>query len=103
MKKICFIGLGYIGLPTAALVASKGIDVHGVDVNQDVVDTINKGEIHIVEPDLEGLVKYDVERGYLRASTKPVDADVFVIAVPTPFKKAGNSKTVNGEQITDDS
>lgn len=80
------MGLGYIGLPTAALIASKGIDVLGVDVQQHVVDTINSGKIHIVEPALDGLVKHDVERGFLKAATLPNKADVFLVAVPTPFK-----------------
>ncbi len=80
------MGLGYIGLPTAALIASKGIQVLGVDVQQSVVDTINNGKIHIVEPDLDGIVKHDVDRGYLKASITADKADVFLIAVPTPFK-----------------
>ena len=80
------MGLGYIGLPTAALIASKMIHVHGVDVNPHVVNTINKGKIHIVEPDLEGLVHYGVQQGYLVAAPQPEKADVFLIAVPTPFK-----------------
>lgn len=81
------IGLGYIGLPTAALIASKKIPVHGTDINSEVVDTINKGKIHIVEPDLDGLVKHVVEEGYLKAHTTPVEADVYVIAVPTPVRE----------------
>ncbi|WP_040497496.1 UDP-N-acetyl-D-mannosamine dehydrogenase [Fulvivirga imtechensis] len=84
--KAVMIGLGYIGLPTAALMASKGIKVHGVDINEKAVATINKGEIHIVEPDLDGLVHHVVEEGFLFADTKPTKADVFLIAVPTPFK-----------------
>ncbi|MBH69841.1 MAG: UDP-N-acetyl-D-mannosamine dehydrogenase [Flavobacteriales bacterium] len=80
------MGLGYIGLPTAALIASRGIKVLGVDVNQSIVDTINEGRIHIVEPSLDGLVKNVVSRGLLVASTKPEKADVYLIAVPTPFK-----------------
>jgi len=81
------IGLGYIGLPTAALIASKNIKVTGTDINPEVVDTVNKGKIHIVEPDLAGLVKRVVEDGYLQASTEPVEADVYVIAVPTPIRQ----------------
>jgi len=81
------MGLGYIGLPTAALIASKGIQVCGVDVNEKVVETINRGEVHIVEPDLEGLVNHVVKEGFLTSSTKPQSADVFLIAVPTPFKE----------------
>ncbi len=84
-KKICVIGLGYIGLPTAALLASKGYDVHGVDIVQKTVDTINRGEIHIVEPKLEAFVKVAVNSGKLKANLKPCIADIFIIAVPTPF------------------
>ncbi|MES9858149.1 MAG: UDP-N-acetyl-D-mannosamine dehydrogenase [Sedimenticola sp.] len=85
-KKICVMGLGYIGLPTASLLGTKGFDVHGVDVSQEVVDTINDGKIHIVEPDLDILVKSAVQAGNLKAGLEPVEADVFIIAVPTPFK-----------------
>jgi UDP-N-acetyl-D-mannosaminuronic acid dehydrogenase len=85
--KAVFMGLGYIGLPTAAVAASKGIHVVGVDVNQDVVDTINRGEIHILEPDLDKVVKKVVENGFLKASLKPEEADAFFIVVPTPFKQ----------------
>jgi len=84
--KVVMMGLGYIGLPTAALIASRGIKVQGIDVNQSVVDTINEGKIHIVEPALDGLVKHVVERGFLKASTTVDTADVYLIAVPTPFK-----------------
>jgi UDP-N-acetyl-D-mannosaminuronic acid dehydrogenase len=84
-KKICVIGLGYIGLPTAALLANKGYDVHGVDVVQSTVDIINRGEIHIVEPELDTFVKAAVNSGKLKADLKPAEADVFIIAVPTPF------------------
>jgi len=84
--KVVMMGLGYIGLPTAALIASRKISVTGVDITPEVIDTINKGEIHIVEPDLDGLVKNAVGNGYLKASLEPVEADVFLIAVPTPFK-----------------
>lgn len=85
-EKVCVIGLGYIGLPTASLLATKGFSVTGVDVSDNVVDTINRGEIHIVEPDLDILVKSAVNSGNLTASLEPVEADVFIIAVPTPFK-----------------
>jgi len=84
-KRVCVIGLGYIGLPTSALLANRGYDVHGVDVVQNVVDTINDGKIHIVEPELDTFVKAAVNSGKLRADTKPAKADVFIIAVPTPF------------------
>ena len=83
---VVMLGLGYIGLPTAALIASKGIKVTGVDIHQKVVDTINEGKIHIVEPELDGLAHHVVKEGYLKASTEPVIADVYLIAVPTPFK-----------------
>ena len=84
--KVVMMGLGYIGLPTAALIASRGIRVQGIDVNQSVVDTINEGKIHILEPALDGLVKHVVEKGLLKASTNVDTADVYLIAVPTPFK-----------------
>lgn len=82
---VCVVGLGYIGLPTAAIVARAGCRVRGVDVTQTVVDTINRGEIHIEEVDLDGLVQAVVKRGLLSASLEVTAADVFVIAVPTPF------------------
>ena len=85
-KTISIIGLGYIGLPTAAVFASRKIKVIGVDVNQKTVDTINRGQIHIVEPDLDMVVHTAVTEGYLRATTQPEPADVFLVAVPTPFK-----------------
>jgi UDP-N-acetyl-D-mannosaminuronic acid dehydrogenase len=82
---VCVMGLGYIGLPTAAVIARSGSRVVGVDVNQSVVDTINEGKIHIEEVDLDGLVQGVVQRGLLRASLLVETADVFIIAVPTPF------------------
>ena len=85
-ETISVVGLGYIGLPTAAAFASRQKKVVGVDVNQHAVDTINRGEIHIVEPDLGAVVKAAVEGGFLKAFTKPQPADAFLIAVPTPFK-----------------
>lgn len=85
-NSVCMIGLGYIGLPTATVLASHGVSVIGVDVNPFAVDTINAGNIHIVEPDLDKLVKSVVEAGRLRATLQPEAADVFMIAVPTPFK-----------------
>ncbi|PHS62296.1 MAG: UDP-N-acetyl-D-mannosamine dehydrogenase [Flavobacterium sp.] len=81
------MGLGYIGLPTAALIASRRLKVTGVDIRENVVETINKGQIHIVEPDLDGLVHKVVKEGNLRATMKPVVSDVYLIAVPTPFKE----------------
>lgn len=85
-KKISVVGLGYIGLPTAAMFASRKIEVVGVDVNQHAVDTINRGEVHIVEPDLDLVVRAVVNEGYLKATTEPEPAEAFLIAVPTPFK-----------------
>ncbi len=83
---ISVIGLGYIGLPTAAVFASRKKQVIGVDINQQAVDTINEGNIHIVEPDLDMVVRATVTEGYLKATTTPEPADAFLIAVPTPFK-----------------
>ena len=83
--KVSVIGLGYIGLPTSALIASHGISVVGVDVNNDVVETINNGNIHIVEPKLEFLVRSCVENGSLRATLLPEKSNVFIITVPTPL------------------
>ncbi|ASW80483.1 UDP-N-acetyl-D-mannosamine dehydrogenase [Vibrio anguillarum] len=85
-NKVSVIGLGYIGLPTAAVIASRGIEVIGVDVNQHAVDTINKGEIHIVEPDLDIVVRSAVMTGKLKATVTAEPADAFLVAVPTPFK-----------------
>jgi UDP-N-acetyl-D-mannosaminuronic acid dehydrogenase len=82
---ICVVGLGYIGLPTAAMFASKGRMVIGVDVNRHIVDTINAGRIHIVEPELDAMVKKAVGEGLLTAFITPQPADAFLIAVPTPF------------------
>lgn len=84
--EVTLIGLGYIGLPTAALLAKNNIQVHGVDINQSVVDTINKGKIHIIEPELSDYVADAVKKGTLKASTKPKLSDVYVVVVPTPFK-----------------
>ena len=84
-RTISIIGLGYIGLPTAAVIAARGSHVVGVDVSQEVVDTINRGEIHIVEPELDVVVRAAVSTGHLQAFTEPQPADAFLIAVPTPF------------------
>ena len=84
--EVVTIGLGYIGLPTSALIASHGTNVLGVDINQSVVDTINQGKIHIVEPDLDDIVSKAVSKGNLKASTKPTSAGIYLIVVPTPFK-----------------
>ncbi|MGO4262875.1 UDP-N-acetyl-D-mannosamine dehydrogenase [Lysobacter sp. TAB13] len=83
---VSVIGLGYIGLPTAAAFAAVRKQVIGIDVNRNIVDTINRGEIHIVEPDLDVAVRAAVSGGYLRASIQPESADAYLIAVPTPFK-----------------
>ncbi len=87
MKKVVFLGLGYIGLPTAAVAAHHGYEVVGVDVNPAVVETVNQGKVHIVEPDLDKIVKEAVQSGHLRAVSKPETADAFFVVVPTPFKQ----------------
>lgn len=86
--EVVTLGLGYIGLPTSALIASKGILVHGVDISKRVVDTINSGRAHIVEPALDDAVARAVETGYLRADTTAIAADVYLVVVPTPFKSS---------------
>lgn len=85
IKTVSVIGMGYIGLPTCAIFASCGLDVIGVDINPLVVEKVNRGEIHIVEPDLDGLIQKVVTKGNLRAFAKPQPADAFIIAVPTPI------------------
>jgi UDP-N-acetyl-D-mannosaminuronic acid dehydrogenase len=85
-QKVVMIGLGYIGLPTAALIANNNIHVHGVDINPHVVETINAGKIHIVEPSLDKAVATAVTKGYLKAAITPVEANIYLIVVPTPFK-----------------
>jgi UDP-N-acetyl-D-mannosaminuronic acid dehydrogenase len=84
-KKVCVVGLGYIGLPTAALLASNGFQVVGVDSNVHVVETINQGDIHIVEPDLDAFVRSAVLAGRLKAFSSPQPGDIYMICVPTPF------------------
>jgi len=86
-NKICVLGLGYIGLPTASTFATNGIDVLGVDVNEHIVDTLQNGDIHIQEPGLRTVVEAAVKSGRLQVSTKPEFADAFIIAVPTPFQE----------------
>jgi UDP-N-acetyl-D-mannosaminuronic acid dehydrogenase len=86
-KHICVIGLGYIGLPTAATFAAHGVKVTGVDVNQHAVDLINQGKVHIVEPDLDALVRDVVAQQKLSAQLQPCEADAYIVAVPTPFKE----------------
>lgn len=84
--EVVMIGLGYIGLPTAALIAQNKTYVHGVDINPEVVETINQGKIHIVEPELDTAVAEAVKEGFLKAATTPVEANTYLIVVPTPFK-----------------
>jgi len=91
LQKIVVMGLGYIGLPTASMLATKGHTVVGVDVNESAVNTINSGRIHIIEPDLDILVRSAVNSGNLRASLVPEEGDTFIIAVPTPFKPEGDN------------
>ena len=86
-KTVSVVGLGYIGLPTAAVIASRGINVIGVDVSHHAVDTINAGNVHIVEPDLDMVVRSAVKAGNLKAVKKPEKAEAFMVAVPTPFKE----------------
>ncbi|GAA4226591.1 UDP-N-acetyl-D-mannosaminuronic acid dehydrogenase [Sagittula marina] len=85
IRRVSVVGLGYIGLPTAAMFASRKVQVIGIDVKPDTVDTINRGEVHIVEPDLDIAVRSSTRSGYLRASLTPEPAEAFLIAVPTPF------------------
>jgi UDP-N-acetyl-D-mannosaminuronic acid dehydrogenase len=91
-QDVCIVGLGYIGLPTAALIASRGRNVLGVDIDSTIVETVGNGGIHIAEADLDGLVQKCVHSGHLKASQSPASADVFVIAVPTPL--SGNKRPV---------
>nr|WP_294810998.1 UDP-N-acetyl-D-mannosamine dehydrogenase [uncultured Sphingomonas sp.] len=98
-KTICVIGLGYIGLPTAALLAAKGYEVAGVDINPHVVETINEGRIHIVEPDLDAYVRSAVASGNLKAFAAPQSADVYMICVPTPFHESDDVPQPNIDYI----
>jgi len=98
-KKISVIGLGYIGLPTAALLASQGYTVVGMDINQHAVETINQGKIHIVEPDLDAFVRSAVTAGRLRASTVPQPGDVYIICVPTPFHEGDSIPSPNIDYV----
>lgn len=92
-ETVCVVGMGYIGLPTAATLATRGLNVIGLEVSQNVVDTINQGKIHIVEPELDVLVKGSVNAGKLRATTMPEAADAFIIAVPTPITRNNEPDT----------
>jgi len=85
-KRICVMGLGYIGLPTAAVLASRGYTVHGVDLDSRAVEIINSGKAHVVEPDLDILVRAAVQTGRLKAHAEPAEADIFIICVPTPLR-----------------
>ena len=85
--KACFMGLGYIGLPTAIIAAEHGIEVIGVDINPQVVDMTNQGLIHIVEPGLQELCRKVVMSGHLKASVKPETSDVYLVVVPTPVQR----------------
>ncbi|MWV43698.1 UDP-N-acetyl-D-mannosamine dehydrogenase [Paenibacillus sp. HJL G12] len=87
VKKVCVVGLGYIGLPTASLLALNGFQVHGVEINIHTVEGINQGKVHIAEPELEHAVQRAVGGGLLKASTLPSEADIFILAVPTPFRE----------------
>jgi len=105
-RKICIMGMGYIGLPTAALLANRDYQVHGVDVNRYAIDTINRGEIHIIEPGLDTFVRSAVQSGCLTANVEPSESDIFMIAVPTPFhidkiNKITNSPIPNVDYIVD--
>tara|TARA_Y100000389_G_scaffold83167_1_gene79717 strand:+ start:11774 stop:13024 length:1251 start_codon:yes stop_codon:yes gene_type:complete len=98
-KKVCIIGLGYIGLPSAALIANKGFSVCGVDVNDMIVSTVNEGRIHIVENDLAASVKLAVSSGQLKAFNKVQLSDIYIICVPTPFHKNNTIPTPNIDYV----
>lgn len=102
-KKVVTLGLGYIGLPTSALIAANNIAVHGVDISQKVVDTINAGKIHIVEPELDTAVASAVSAGFLRAATTAVAADVYLVVVPTPFKGGSHEPDISYIQAATES
>lgn len=91
--EVVMMGLGYIGLPTAALISQNKVPVHGVDINPNVVETINAGKIHIIEPELDKAVENSVNEGFLKAATTPVEADTYLIVVPTPFKDKNEPDT----------
>jgi UDP-N-acetyl-D-mannosaminuronic acid dehydrogenase len=98
-KTVCVVGLGYIGLPTAALLASHGFNVVGVDLNTHAVETINQGRIHIVEPDLDAFVRSAVAAGRLKAYDKPQAADIYMICVPTPFHEGEGIPQPNVDHV----
>ena len=93
--KACFMGLGYIGLPTAIIAAKHGINITGVDINQNVVEQTNKGHLHIVEPGIEDMLKEVVANGNLHAQTKPEESDAFFIVVPTPFRGGNHEPDIS--------
>lgn len=93
--KACFMGLGYIGLPTAIIAAKHGVTVTGVDINQEVVDKTNAGHLHIIEPGLENLLKEVVAAGQLHATTQPEKSDAFFIVVPTPFRGGNHEPDIS--------
>ena len=95
INKICVLGLGYIGLPTASLLANNGFEVVGVDKKENIIGIINNGGIHIEEPGLKALVTAAVNSGFLQAKTEVVEADAFFIAVPTPVKLEDDQVTVD--------
>ena len=96
MERVCVVGLGYIGLPTAVMFANHGFSVHGVDINEKAVNMINEKKLHIEEPGLQERLDQAVDSGQFQASTTPVEADVFIIAVPSPINP---DKTANMEYI----
>jgi UDP-N-acetyl-D-mannosaminuronic acid dehydrogenase len=98
-KTVCVIGLGYIGLPTAAILANKGFSVLGVDVKEEVVSIINAGKIHIIETGLDAFVKSAILKGQLKASNKIQTSDVYIICVPTPFRENNNIPYPNIDYI----
>ncbi|RMD61890.1 hypothetical protein D6833_07635, partial [Candidatus Parcubacteria bacterium] len=97
IETVCILGLGYIGLPTAAMFATHGKKVIGVDINQEIINTLNNGDIHIHEPGLREIVRRAISSGNLQVSTKVQPADAFIIAVPTPFQKE-TAQTEDGIQ-----
>ncbi|MEH6539856.1 UDP-N-acetyl-D-mannosamine dehydrogenase [Halopseudomonas sp.] len=101
--RVVTLGLGYIGLPTSALIAANNIAVHGVDISQKVVDTINAGKIHFVEPELDGAVASAVRAGLLRADTRAVEADTYLVVVPTPFKGGSHEPDISYIQAATES
>ncbi len=98
-KTVCILGLGYIGLPTAALLAGNGYQVVGVDVNEQAVETINQGRIHIVEPDLDAYVRSAVAAGRLKAYTTPQPSGIYMICVPTPFHEGDGIPQPNVDYV----